>query len=74
MKKYVSALAEGLEVFGAQGNVRVLARSLFAALDGLVLQFLAGVEQEEIAAALEEVQQVLVLRRDGDGRPPGQQS
>jgi AcrR family transcriptional regulator len=73
-EKYVSALAEGLEVFGAQGNVRVLARSLFAALDGLVLQFLAGVEREEIAAALEEVHQVLILRRDGDGHPAGQQS
>lgn len=71
-EKYVSALAEGLEVFGAQGNVRVLARSLFAALDGLVLQFLAGVEREEIAAALEEVHHVLILRRDGDGRPAGQ--
>jgi AcrR family transcriptional regulator len=73
-EKYVSALAEGLEGFGAQGNVRVLARSLFAALDGLVLQFLAGVEREEIAAALEEVHQVLILRRDGDGHPAGQQS
>lgn len=71
-EKYVSALAEGLEVFGAQGNVRVLARSLFAALDGLVLQFLAGVEREEIAAALEEVHHVLILRRDRDGRPAGQ--
>ncbi|MBT2521080.1 TetR/AcrR family transcriptional regulator [Arthrobacter sp. ISL-28] len=73
-EKYVSALAEGLEGFGAQGNVRVLARSLFAALDGLVLQFLAGVEREEIAAALEEVHQVLILRRDADGHPAGQQS
>ena len=36
-ESYVSALAEGLQAFGVQGDVRVVARSLFAALDGLVL-------------------------------------
>ncbi|MEW1809837.1 TetR family transcriptional regulator [Pseudarthrobacter phenanthrenivorans] len=62
-ENYVSALAEGLEAFGLQGDVRVVARSLFAALDGLVLQYLAGVGRDQIAAALEEVHQVVLLRR-----------
>jgi AcrR family transcriptional regulator len=62
-ESYVSALAEGLQAFGVQGDVRVVARSLFAALDGLVLQYLAGVGRDDIAAALEEVHQVVLLRR-----------
>jgi AcrR family transcriptional regulator len=64
-ENYVDALAEGLQAFGVKGDVRVVARSLFAALDGLVLQYLAGVGRDEIAAALEEVHQVVLLRRDG---------
>ncbi|HKU02913.1 MAG TPA: TetR family transcriptional regulator [Arthrobacter sp.] len=64
-ESYVGALSEGLEAFGVQGNVRVVARSLFAALDGLVLQYVAGVGRDEIAAALEEVHQAVLLRRDG---------
>lgn len=67
-ERYVSALAEGLEAFGVGGSVRVVAWALFAALDGLVLQFLAGVDRDEIAAALEEVHQVIILRRH---RPAG---
>lgn len=66
-ESYVDALSEGLQAFGFQGDVRVVARSLFAALDGLVLQYLAGVGREEIAAALEEVHQVVLLRRDRTG-------
>ena len=62
-ESYVDALTEGLQAFGVQGEVRVVARSLFAALDGLVLQYLAGVGRDEIAAALEEVHQVVLLRR-----------
>src|SRR6478752_3148037 len=38
--------------------------TLSAALDGLVMQYLAGVGRDEIAAALEEVHQVVLLRRD----------
>ncbi|MGN8129991.1 TetR/AcrR family transcriptional regulator [Paenarthrobacter sp. 22069] len=62
-ESYVDALAEGLRAFGVQGDVRVVARTLFAALDGLVMQYLAGVGRDEIAAALEEVHQVVLLRR-----------
>jgi hypothetical protein len=50
------------------GDVRVIARTLFAALDGLVLQYLAGVDRNEIAAALKEVHRVLILRRDAESR------
>jgi AcrR family transcriptional regulator len=64
-ESYVDALAAGLEAFGVTSHVRVVARTLFAALDGLVLQYLAGVPREDIAAALEEVHQVVILRRDG---------
>jgi len=64
-ESYVDALSGGLEAFGIRDNVRVVARTLFAALDGLVMQYLAGVGREELAAALEEVHQVVLLRRDG---------
>ena len=66
-ESYVEALSEGLQAFGVKGDVRVVARTLFAALDGLVLQYLAGVGRDEIAAALEEVHQVVLLRREGSG-------
>lgn len=39
---YVDALEDGLKAFGMGGDVRVIARTLFAALDGLVLQYLAA--------------------------------
>ena len=68
-ESYVDALSEGLQAFGVQGDVRVVARSLFAALDGLVLQYIAGVGRDEIAAALEEVHQAVLLRRDGVPEP-----
>src|SRR4249919_1370201 len=61
-ENYVSALADGLTASGLGGNVRVVARTLFAALDGLVLQYLAGVDRAAIAASLEEVHDVLLLR------------
>lgn len=63
-ENYVAALADGLTAYGVGGNVQVVARMLFAALDGLVLQYLAGVDRELIAAALEEVHEVLMRRRD----------
>jgi AcrR family transcriptional regulator len=63
-ENYVAALADGLTAFGVNGNVRVVARMLFAALDGLVLQYLAGVDRALIAASLEEVHEVLMRRRD----------
>ncbi|WP_458778744.1 TetR/AcrR family transcriptional regulator [Arthrobacter sp. D3-16] len=59
---YVNALADALRASGLTRNVQVVARTLFASLDGLVLQYLAGVEREEIAASLKEVHDVLLLR------------
>lgn len=61
-ENYVSALAEGLSAAGLTQNVQVVARTLFASLDGLVLQYLAGVDRALIAASLEEVHDVLLLR------------
>lgn len=66
-ENYVSALAEGLSAAGLTRNVQVVARTLFASLDGLVLQYLAGVDRAVIAASLEEVHDVLLLRT-GAGR------
>lgn len=61
-ENYVSALADGLTASGLTGNMRVVARTLFAALDGLVLQYLAGVDRSAIAASLDEVHDMLLLR------------
>jgi AcrR family transcriptional regulator len=66
-EKYVSALADGLMASGLTRNVQVVARTLFASLDGLVLQYLAGVERDLIAASLEEVHDVLLLRAGAGG-------
>jgi hypothetical protein len=66
-ENYVSALAEGLSSSGLTHNVQVVARTLFAALDGLVLQYLAGVDRALIAASLEEVHEVLLLRTGAGG-------
>lgn len=67
-ERYVSALAEGLMASGLTRNVQVVAKTLFASLDGLVLQYLAGVERELIAASLEEVHDVLLLRAGAGGQ------
>jgi AcrR family transcriptional regulator len=67
-ENYVSALAEGLMASGLSRNVQVVARTLFASLDGLVLQYLAGVERDLIAASLDEVHDVLLLRAGAGGQ------
>ena len=68
-ENYVSALADGLMASGLTRNVQVVARTLFASLDGLVLQYLAGVERDLIAASLDEVHDVLLLRAGAGGQP-----
>jgi AcrR family transcriptional regulator len=67
-ENYVNALADGLRASGLTRNVQVVARTLFASLDGLVLQYLAGVERDLIAASLEEVHDVLLLRAGAGGQ------
>ena len=67
-ENYVSALAEGLAASGLTDNVQVVARTLFASLDGLVLQYLAGVDRTLIAASLDEVHDVLLLRTGAGGQ------
>jgi AcrR family transcriptional regulator len=68
-ENYVTALAAGLRDSGVGENVEVVARTLFAALDGLVLQYLAGVDRSAIAASLDEVHNVLLLRTSQGGPP-----
>jgi AcrR family transcriptional regulator len=67
-ENYVGALADGLMASGLTRNVQVVARALFASLDGLVLQYLAGVERDLIAASLDEVHDVLLLRAGAGGQ------
>ena len=43
-ESYIEALTEGLVASGASYNAKIVARMLFATLDGLVLQYLSGVE------------------------------
>lgn len=50
---------------GLSRNVQVVARTLFASLDGLVLQYLAGVERDLIAASLDEVHDAAPSGRGG---------
>lgn len=59
-ESYIEALTEGLDASGASYNSRLVARMLFATLDGLVLQYLSGVERQLIQASLEEVHGVLL--------------
>ena len=59
-ESYIEALTEGHDASGASYNSRVVARMLFATLDGLVLQYLSGVERQLIQASLEEVHGVLL--------------
>lgn len=65
-ENYANTLADALPASGSKGSVEVVARTLFASLDRLILQFLAGVGWEEIAASLKEVHDVLLLRT-GEG-------
>ena len=41
--RYQEVLAESLKRFGIEGDVSALSRQVFASLDGLVLQYIAGV-------------------------------
>ena len=53
--RYHEVVIESLRHYGVDGDVDALARSTFAALDGLVLQYMAGVDPEELRAALVQV-------------------
>lgn len=59
-ESYIEALTEGLVASGASYNAKIVARMLFATLDGLVLQYLSGVERRLIQASLEQIHAVLL--------------
>lgn len=53
--RYHEVVVESLRAHGAEGDVEALARATFAALDGIVLQYMAGVEAEQLRRAVERV-------------------
>lgn len=62
--RYQAVLADSLRRFGIQGDVSALSRQVFAALDGLVLQFIAGVHPADLRDAVHDIWLMLRLRRD----------
>lgn len=62
--RYQAVLADSLRRFGIEGDVSALSRQVFAALDGLVLQFIAGVHPADLRDAVHDIWLMLRLRRD----------
>lgn len=62
--RYQEVLAESLKRFGIEGDVSALSRQVFASLDGLVLQYIAGVHPTELRDAVHDIWLTLQLRRD----------
>ncbi|QKJ19741.1 TetR/AcrR family transcriptional regulator [Microbacterium hominis] len=62
--RYQAVLADSLKRFGIEGDVSALSRQVFAALDGLVLQYIAGVHPAELRDAVHDIWLMLQLRRD----------
>ena len=52
---YIQAMKEGLQAFGITDNLDSIARVTFASLDGLVMQYIAGVDERSIRSAIREV-------------------
>ncbi|GAA4489850.1 TetR family transcriptional regulator [Microbacterium panaciterrae] len=55
--RYQSFMEESLRQAGMSGDVRSMARRVFATLDGVVLQHIAGVEKAELRGALHDLWQ-----------------
>ncbi|MEV8273067.1 TetR family transcriptional regulator [Microbacterium sp. NPDC077184] len=53
--RYQREVAEGLVRLGFAGDVEGAARRIFAALDGLVLQTMAGLDRPELRRAIDDV-------------------
>ncbi|KHK96690.1 hypothetical protein LK09_14055 [Microbacterium mangrovi] len=54
-RRYHDVVVESLRAHGVEGDADALARSTFAALDGIVLQAMAGVDQDDLRSALRQV-------------------
>lgn len=52
---YIDAMRDGLTAFGITENIDSIARVTFASLDGLVMQYIAGVDEESIRDAIRAV-------------------
>ncbi|MGU3643405.1 TetR/AcrR family transcriptional regulator [Microbacterium sp. C23T] len=53
--RYHAVVAESLRQHGVEGDTDAIARATFAALDGIVLQYMAGVDRADLRGALEQV-------------------
>lgn len=63
-ERYQAVLADSLRKFGLAGDLSALSRQVFATLDGLVLQSIAGVHREELHAAVHDIWLMLQLRKE----------
>ncbi|HWU32025.1 MAG TPA: TetR family transcriptional regulator [Humibacter sp.] len=61
-RRYAEAMQQGLLHLGYDENSEGPSRHAFAALDGLVLQYMAGVEESSIRAGLADLWHGLVAR------------
>lgn len=52
---YIEAMRDGLTAFGITENIDSIARVTFSSLDGLVMQYIAGVDEESIRDAIRAV-------------------
>ncbi len=64
--RYQEATREALARLGIDDDLDAVARHTFAALDGLVLQYLAGVDERSIRAGLHDLWASLVARAAQD--------
>lgn len=64
--RYQAAAEDALRAIGFDDDVDRVARWLFAALDGIVLQSMAGVSEAHLRAAIHSMW--TLLRREGDRR------
>ncbi|MCP2635527.1 TetR family transcriptional regulator [Microbacterium sp. HD4P20] len=53
--RYHEVVMESLRHYDVEGDADAIARATFAALDGIVLQYMAGVDQTDLRGALEQV-------------------
>jgi AcrR family transcriptional regulator len=61
-ERYLDAMLVGLHHLGVQGDLAATARYVFASLDGLVLQYLAGVDESTIRSAIASLWRSLGVR------------
>lgn len=63
---YIGAMKEGLQAFGITRNLSTIARVTFASLDGLVMQYVAGVDEAQIVDSIRTIWRTLAAERDAN--------